>query len=86
MYEIRRIGRKKNGDCLYGHFEQASVYTFTLYGKLCHAFPKARNPRGSGRIDPRLGIGGLGAAESWKPWPSPTAIRKVVRNEAYGMT
>ena len=46
MYEIRRIGRKKNGDCLYGHFEQASVYTFTLYGKLCHAFPKARNPRG----------------------------------------
>ena len=40
MYEIRRIGRKKNGDCMYGHFEQASVYVFTLNGKLCHAFPK----------------------------------------------
>ena len=26
------------------------------------------------------------AAESSKPWPSPVAIRKVARNEAYGMT
>ena len=46
MYEIRRIGRKKNGDCMYGYFEQASVYTFILNSKLCHAFPKTRNPRG----------------------------------------
>ena len=40
MYEIRRIGRKKNGDCMYGHFGQASVYTFTLNEQLYHAFPK----------------------------------------------
>ena len=41
MYEIRRIGRKKNGDCMYGHFGQASVYTFTLFNEqLYHAFPK----------------------------------------------
>ena len=27
MYEIRIIGRKKNGDCIYGHFGQASHVT-----------------------------------------------------------
>ena len=59
MYEIRIIGRKKNGDCMYGHFGQASLYTFTLYRKLCYVFPETR---------------------------SATAVGKVVRNEAYGMT
>ena len=29
---------------------------------------------------------GMVAAESSKPWPSPAEIRKVARNEAYGMT
>ena len=46
MSEIRIIGRKKNGDCMYGHFGQASLYTFTLYGKLCYVFPETRKSRG----------------------------------------
>ena len=57
MYEIRRIGRKKNGDCMYGHFGQASVYTFTLNEQLYHAFPKRVTRWVGERIDPRLGIG-----------------------------
>ena len=46
MSEIRIIERKKNGDCMYGHFGQASLYTFTLYRKLCYFFPETRNPMG----------------------------------------
>ena len=45
MYEIRIIGRKKDGDCMYCHFGQASENSVTL------------NPRGKGEIDPLLGIG-----------------------------
>ena len=65
MYEIRRIGRKKNGDCMYGHIEQASVYKFTRYGKLCQAFPKTRNPRGSGELTHVLAEG-LGCRRDFK--------------------
>ena len=85
MSEIRIIGRKKNGNCMYGLFGKASLYTFTLYGKLCYVFPETRNPRG--RVEwATSSRRGLGAAESSKPWPSATAVGKVVRNEAYGMT
>ena len=35
---------------MYGHIEQASVSTFTPYGKLCQAFPKTRNPVGRGEL------------------------------------
>ena len=35
MYEIRIIGRKKDGDCMYRHFGQASVCTI-------YTLPKAR--------------------------------------------
>ena len=35
MYEIRIIGRKKDGDCMYGHFGHASVCTV-------YTLPKAR--------------------------------------------
>ena len=51
---------------MYGHIEQASVYTFTLYyGKLCQAFPKTRNPRGSGELTHVL-VEGLGCRREFK--------------------
>ena len=48
MYEIRIIGKKKNGDCMYGHFGQAFVYTFTLHGKALSHFPKNAYSEGLG--------------------------------------
>ena len=42
MFEIRIIGREKDGDCMYCHFGQDSENSVTL------------NPRGRGEIDPRL--------------------------------
>ena len=33
MYEIRIIGRKKDGDCMYRHFGQASENSVTLSRK-----------------------------------------------------
>ena len=62
---------------------------FPLYRKLdCYAFPKIiiRLIRGVGWNWPTSWNRGMRAAESSKPWPSPVAIRKVARNEAYGMT
>ena len=44
-FEIRIIGREKDGDCMYCHFWQDSENSVTL------------NPRGRGEIDPRFGIG-----------------------------
>ena len=53
MYEIRMIGRKKDGDCtccMYGHFGQASENSVTLSRK--------RVIRGvRGKINQLLGIG-----------------------------
>ena len=74
MYEIRMIGREKDGDCMYRHFGQASENSVTL------------NPRGRGESDPRLGRGVWVPPRVQNPDLPPTAIRKVVRNEAYGMT
>ena len=81
MSEIRIIGRKKNGDCMYGHFGQASHVTESSV-----TFSQKCVIRGVGWNWATSSPGGLGAAESSKPWPSATAARKVVRNEAYGMT
>ena len=50
---------------MYGHIEQASVYKFTRYGKLCQAFPKTRNPRGSGELTHVLAEG-LGCRRDFK--------------------
>ena len=36
MYEIRILGRKRDKDCIYSHFGQASVYTLR---KVLSRFP-----------------------------------------------
>ena len=60
MYEIRILGRKRDKDCIYSHFGQASVYTLR---KAVTFSPQ----------NARFGIGLLLRVQN--PNPPPQAIR-----------